>query len=474
MNRKIIRVISESEREYFQEYLDLATNIDSLMKLRLILVGGSIRDLLIRGDIVEPEIDDLDFMLVDTDGHGVVDEIDVLMIELAKLDYSIVNDGREFLHFKVIRNGFVFDIGTPRTEIYDEYSRNPKVKVGSLRDDYFRRDFTVNAFFAQIVKVDDRVELELCGDDELISRSYDDLLSTTLNTTQYESNVVFEEDPLRILRAIRFMGYGFQCSKEMSVAIDNFDMNIFFRKVSKERVAIELKKILRRGDLDYFFDHRIVNKIIPEFDNFINREYEFDEIEHIKNVILKSRELSNDDMFLLVALFHDLGKSITGTIHKSQTRWAFLGHEDISSKWAYDTLRRYRFDNQTCNSVRDIVKMHMSLKWISNWKKGTIVKFILKHSPTLIRNILVFNHMDWGGKSEEWKIKYNVAQSLETIDEIVNYWIDIVDEVVFFYSNELREIGVNANANKNIPRNELRNIIIGEKMRFILNKEKLL
>lgn len=455
--------LTASEIKHFTISLELIKRIQVTFSYHVYLVGGACRDLMqnffFRKDKI---VHDLDFAIFKDNGEGLSKEELIELMEFILLDrkYSVV-DETDFLHLKVIENNSHFEIEFTsfRKETYRD-TRKPETVGGTLESDIERRDFTVNAIYLKIFDLREHSVI-LESDIEISEQYIEDVKNQILKTTTEDPMDVFLEDPLRIMRAIRFKGYGFELDDKIKNAIEDFPMDIFFQKVSKERISMELLTILERGDVDFLILLGFIQKIIPQFEDFIGTPYEKDELTHIVSVIKKVRELkvSNErkKIFLLSALFHDIGKAKTGQYSEKKERFQFLGHEHISAEIAKDWLIKFKFSKRIINGVYHLISEHMTTKFFNKTPLKSIVRWILLYLdknkfPDLIENVLIFNTLDWGGKSKDWRIKNaHLIQDEQKVADMVRELVIFIDEFKEDKKEEFQRISKEIGEDKHIP-----------------------
>jgi poly(A) polymerase len=316
----------------------------------LALVGGPVRDAFL-GRLIS----DLDFT---TDATP--DEILAIVTPISQAQWDV---GRAFGTIAARIDGESVEITTYRSDEYDHTSRKPAVEFGdSLEGDLRRRDFTVNAMALRLP------ELVLVDP----SHGMDDLLARVLRTPG-APEVSFGDDPLRMMRAIRFSAQlGFTVAVDAAVAIS--EMRESIRIVSIERVNDELSKLLRtdapRRGIELLVESGLAELIIPEIPAL---QLEADEHHHHKDVyqhsltvldqaidLEKSRHPgSPPDLTLrLAALLHDIGKPATKR-NEPGGQVSFHHHDIVGSKLARKRLRELRFDNETIAAVSRLIELHL-------------------------------------------------------------------------------------------------------------------
>jgi len=448
--------ITDSEKKHFEIALE-AIKVINDNGFQCALIGGSVRDLLRRKhNKTEVVINDLDFCVFDNDGNSIgFDQMQSLVDQVNEIGFDIDPAGMKFLHFAALKEGFEVEFGTPRAESYIDDSRKPVCVPGNFIDDQKRRDFTINAIFATVSLKDDNVILDIiAGEDNII-----DIKQKILKVINVkEIDKVLDDDPVRVLRAIRFANYGFDPTFLLSQAIINFPEEKF-QKVSQERMFDELKKILMKGDVKLLFKSNMIQKIIPEFKEFDGKKFKRMEFDHIVNVINNADTIE----MKLVALFHDLGKASTGTWNTIQQRWQFIGHESISTDLTKVILKRFNADNKLIEFVSDVCAKHMKIKFLSKSKKSKLIKLILTDKHIL--PALQFNVFDWAGKPKQWQIDMGVKETQKLLESKFKVAQDIID--IHLTKDVTKSITKKICDNDNIPIHNRSTMILAAKINHL-------
>ncbi|MFB2584991.1 CCA tRNA nucleotidyltransferase [Herbiconiux liukaitaii] len=316
----------------------------------LALVGGPVRDAFLGRPIT-----DLDFT---TDATP--DQILAIVTPLSQAQWDV---GRAFGTIAARIDGETVEITTYRSDSYDHTTRKPAVEFGdTLEGDLLRRDFTINAMALRVP------ELKLVDP----SGGMDDLIAGVLRTPG-TPEVSFGDDPLRMLRAIRFTAQlGFTVAVDAAIAITEMRDSISI--ISVERINDELSKLLRtdapRRGVELLVESGLAELIIPEIPAL---QLESDEHHHHKDVyqhsltvleqaidLEKSRETSpSPDLVLrLAALLHDIGKPATKR-NEPGGQVSFHHHDVVGAKLARKRLRALRFDNDTIAAVSRLIELHL-------------------------------------------------------------------------------------------------------------------
>src|SRR5579883_1814383 len=335
----------------------------------LSLVGGSVRDL-----ILGQATHDLDFT---TDATP-----EQTKLILAEADptatYSI---GEKFGTIGATFDDVVVEITTFRTERYQPGSRKPEVSYGtSLEEDLARRDFTINAMALDLTT---NVLIDPFGGQRDLSAR---LIRAVGKPTER-----FAEDPLRLLRAVRFVAQlGFDLVADTRAAIrESADL---LRQVSRERILEEMSRLLvashaARG-LRLLSDLGLFAVFMPEIDELRSTtqgKRSKDVFEHTLRVI----ERTPPDLVLRwAALLHDVGKPRTfietgGEIH-------FPGHELVGERLSAEILTRLRADADLIARTSRLAGMHMRAnQYESEWTDGAVRRLMRDAGPDLERLLLL-------------------------------------------------------------------------------------
>jgi tRNA nucleotidyltransferase/poly(A) polymerase len=311
---------------------------------RTYIVGGFVRD-----KILGRKGEDID-IVVDMPEGG---------IKLAKYLHEINICSKPVIYRNfgtalIIVDGRKIELVMTRSENYRAENRKPVVQSASLIEDIQRRDFTVNTLLMDIVSGQ---VLDLSG------YALSDIKSGIIRTTS-DPDTTFKDDPLRMLRAVRFAGQlNFEIEENTKDAIlQNCEALNF---ISWQRKRDELSNMLLQKNpekaLDYMINLKLMPFVIPELLPLIGmqqgEQHEHDVWQHTLKVITSTRPKLE---LRLAALLHDVGKPQTKVFNNSGIH--FYGHEAESRRMALQILKRLNYSSALTNRISKVIFHHMRLK----------------------------------------------------------------------------------------------------------------
>ena len=309
--------------------LKVISNISKKNEIETYIVGGTVRDYILYNETNK----DIDILVI---GDGIKFS-KLIATELNCKVQVFKNYGTAMI--KV--NGVQLEFVGARKESYDENSRNPSVSIGTLEDDLSRRDFTLNAL---------AVGLGNSNTGKLIDL-FDGIkhLNQGILKTPKDPYKTFYDDPLRMLRAIRF-------ACQHNFKIDNDDFKCInseherIKIISKERINEELNKILMTNypsiGFKLLYDSKLLSVIIPELCSLkgieeIEGKKHKDNFYHTLQVVDNISKNTDNIWLRWVALLHDIGKPKSKRFD-DEVGWTFHGHEFIGSKMVNKIFKRMR------------------------------------------------------------------------------------------------------------------------------------
>ncbi len=334
---------------------------------RLYLVGGVVRDLIVNrlGDGA-----DLDFA---TDARP--DEIEAVVTGWAD---AVWLQGKRFGTIGFRKGGRVYEVTTFRAEAYVPESRKPSVEfAGDVEADLSRRDFTINAMALALPSL------------ELIDPfgGVHDLAAKRLRTP-LDQSVSFTDDPLRMLRAARFVaGYGMAPSPELTAAVSSLHQRLAI--VSAERIRDELDKLVVVPDpsagLWFVVRTGLAGEFLPELPALA---LEQDPIQRHKDVLAHTIAVVGntppDRVLRLAALFHDVGKPKTRSIGPSGV--SFHHHEVVGARMTRERMQALKYSTDDVEVVSTLVELHLRFHtYKMGWTDRAVRRYVRDAGPLLDR-----------------------------------------------------------------------------------------
>lgn len=335
---------------------DLIKN--SEWKNKIFLAGGAVRD-----ELMRMGIKDLDITVAAPNG-GI--EFAIWLAKKLKIYRKNTNPviypkfGTAKITLKGIKHNGIdlssvdIECVMTRKEKYKFGNRKPEVDYGTPEQDAERRDLTINSLLKDLTSGE---ILDLTG------KGINDLNNKIIRTP-LDPNIIFKEDPLRMLRAIRFtVKYNWKLPLSMINAIkSNAKM---LSTISSERIQEELNKILLTNNPDKGIRllqiTGLSKYIMPELDYLIKlKQNDYHLWDANKHTLMVLKNTPNNLITRLAALFHDIGKSQAKSIIDNEVH--FYQHEDIGADIAKDIMTKLKYPNYIINSVYTIIKNHMRTK----------------------------------------------------------------------------------------------------------------
>ena len=325
---------------------------------KVFLAGGAVRD-----ELMGIDAKDLDFVInMDEGGIKFADWATKKMGNFKSGSNPVTFETYGTAKFNltgVEHKGFKLDdidieCVMPRTEEYTDGSRKPKVGSGTLKDDVDRRDFTTNSLLKNL-STGEILDLTGMGKQDI----KDGIVRTPL-----DPDVIFSEDPLRMLRAVRFtMKYNWKLPLFMIKALKRNASKL--KQISVERVQEELNKMLMTDSPDRAIKllqiTGLSKYVFPELDKLIrleqNKYHKEDAMEHTLSVV---KGTPKNLTTRLMALFHYIGKEATKEVIGKEIH--FYNHEKIGAEMAEKILKRLKYPNEIVKAVVLGVRNHMKLK----------------------------------------------------------------------------------------------------------------
>lgn len=317
------------------------------LNLETYVVGGFVRDLLLKRPCK-----DVDFVCVGNGiqlAHQVADRLGVAQVTVYK------NFGTANLKY----SDFDLEFVGARKESYRSESRKPAVEDGTLEDDQKRRDFTINAL---------AISLQDDSYGQLVDpfSGVDDLKKKIIRTP-LEPSLTFSDDPLRMMRAIRFasqLNFDIEADTFQSIITNSSRLKI----VSMERITDELNKIILSPVPSYgfklLFQSGLLKEIFPEMValhgvEYVDNKAHKDNFYHTLQVLDNVAKMSDDLWLRWAAILHDIAKPRTKRFEPGHG-WTFHGHEERGARMTPGIFRRFKLPmNEKMLFVQKLVRLHL-------------------------------------------------------------------------------------------------------------------
>jgi len=381
--------------------------------LETYIVGGFVRDL-----IMDRDNKDIDFVCM---GSG---------IDLAQKVASNM-DGNAKVHiFKTFGTAMInagemeLEFVGARKESYDFNSRKPTIESGTLQDDQLRRDFTINA-------------LAICLNKERFGELVDpfdgvgDIKRKVIKTPQ-DALLTFSDDPLRIIRAIRFatqLNFDIDAATFQAITTNKNRLEI----VSMERISQELNKIILAATPSYGFKllyvSGVLKDIFPEFvalhgvQSIDNKSHK-DNFYHTLQVLDNVAKVSDDLWLRWAAILHDIAKPLTKRFVEP-IGWTFHGHEDKGARMVPGIFRKLRLPlNEKMDMVAKLVRLHLRpISLVKDEVTDSAVRRLMFEAGEHFSDLMILCRADVTSKNNS-----KVKRYLENFDKVERKVVEVEEK----------------------------------------------
>jgi poly(A) polymerase len=345
---------------------------------RIYLVGGSVRDAIL-GRSLE-SLEDLDFTT-----NARPEDIEQVVAGWAD---AVWDQGRRFGTIGLMKDGRRYEVTTHRAEAYTPDSRKPDVEFSdAVEADLSRRDFTVNAMALELLPAagrPGRPDADLIDPFGGLADLAGYRLRTPLSPTES-----FTDDPLRMLRAARFLtGYGLAPDTDLVGAVKALRGRLEI--VSAERIRDELDKLLvvesPEDGLWFLVNTGLAEEFLPELPALALQQ---DPVHRHKDVLAHTiavvEKTSPDKILRLAALLHDIGKPKTRSFGRGGV--SFHHHEVVGARMAEERMRALRYPEHEVADVRRLVELHLRFHGYGDdvWTDSAVRRYATDAGPLLHR-----------------------------------------------------------------------------------------
>jgi tRNA nucleotidyltransferase/poly(A) polymerase len=442
--------LTPQEQEIFDLILNCKRQNQQTANVELRVAGGWVRD-----KLLGQASDDIDIAISHMSGiefarimsqcgksqgqQNISDAYEVSLEKSSETDKDAKNPQLFVGGIKI--NGMKIEFVPMRTETYTKDSRTPQIqRTDDVQEDVVRRDLTINALYYNIEtrQVEDYVG------------GINDLKTMTLRTP-VDPVKTFQDDPLRMMRVLRFYSKFPNSKIDQSVldALANPEVQEFYSKLAPERASKEFIKLMEgarpHDAIRILFETGLYKKVLnvdPSLQDIQmdqkNENHTFNLMNHILAVMKNLNEISEKNnlptqeraWLNLAAFFHDFGKmypEIQTEHPKKPGQMQYLGHEDKSFEFAHSAMKRMGFDKQVKDFVLPVVRNHM---WTRFLDAGTPPKTLNKQIGKLLHDvdalydkIVYHGQADFLAKGEKTpeELESTSKQTAENIEYIRQY-----------------------------------------------------
>ncbi len=435
-------MISNYKQALSSEIFEYISKASKQLGLESYVIGGFVRDFLLQRDSGAKDID------IVTVGSGI--ELAKKVAELLPTNPKIQifkTYGTAMLRFNHLEIEFV----GARKESYTENSRNPEVKEGTLQDDQNRRDFTINAMALSLNEADYGSLLDPFNGVEDLKAG---IIRTPLDPT-----ITYSDDPLRMMRAIRF-------ASQLNFTIEQKSLNAITKNaeridiITRERIVVELDKILMSVTpsigLRLLEKTNLLERFLPELTALKGVEEEKgqthkDNFYHTLQVVDNIAQNTDNLWLRWTALLHDIGKAPTKKFDK-KIGWTFHAHEFVGSKMVYKLFKRLKMPlNEKMKYVQKLVLLSSRPVVLAEDVTDSAVRRLIFDAGDMIDDLMIHCEADITTKNSKKRKQYltNFAlvrqkiKEVEERDSIRNFQPPVTGEIIMktFGLKPCREVG---------------------------------
>ncbi|PQJ77701.1 CCA tRNA nucleotidyltransferase [Polaribacter porphyrae] len=431
------------------EIFTIISKASQELQLESYVIGGFVRDFFLQ----RGKAKDIDVVAVGS-GIDLAQKVASLLPNKPKVQI-FKTYGTAMLRFKDVEIEFV----GARKESYSEDSRNPEVTEGNLEDDQNRRDFTINALALSLNNTNFG---DLLDPFNGIKDLEDKIIRTPLNP-----DITYSDDPLRMMRAIRF-------ATQLNFKIEDESLNAISKNanrlqiITRERIVDELHKILSSPKPSIGFLHLektgLLHQILPELIALkgveeVEGQKHKDNFYHTLEVVDNIAKYTDNVWLRWAALLHDIGKAPTKRFSK-KVGWTFHGHEFVGSKMVYKLFKRLKMPlNAKMKFVQKLVLLSSRPIVLATDVTDSAVRRLIFDAGDDINALMTLCEADITTKNpkkfkryhKNFELVRSKIKEVEERDKVRNFQPPVSGEEIMkaFNLKPCREIGVIKEAIKN-------------------------
>jgi len=416
------------------------SEVISEKNLEAYVIGGYVRDL-----FLNRKSKDIDVVVV---GNG----LDLATLCAKKLNVNKVSLYKNFGTAHFTYKDFNIEFVGARKESYQNKSRKPIIENGTIKDDQNRRDFTINTLAINLNK---KKFGELIDPFNGIKDIENKIIRTPL-----EPNKTYSDDPLRMMRAVRFASeLNFTIKRESIESIKENSNRLSI--ISRERIIDELNKIILSKNpskgFNLLFETKLLHQFFPEMVSLhgvetIMKKSHKDNFNHTLEVLENISKKSENIWLRWAAIMHDIGKPKTKRFN-DKTGWTFHGHEEIGARMVPKIFKRLKLPmDRKMKYVQKLVRLHLRpIALVKSHVTDSAIRRLLSDAEDDIDDLMILCNADVTSKNEmkvkKYKENFKLVEKklliIEEKDRIRNFQppIDGITIMKTFGLHPCQEIG---------------------------------
>jgi poly(A) polymerase len=416
----IINLLDRTKFDF--KIFEAAGKVASNLNYEAYVIGGFVRDTILGNHSPKEKYIDIDLTV-----RGNFMEFAEQLAE--ELNIKTIVPFEDFKTARLVEENYQIEIAETRKESYYIDSRKPVVESTTLEEDLLRRDFTINAIAMSLNKEDFGSIIDPLGGIKDLNKG--------IIITPLDPDETFSDDPLRMLRAVRFAAkLDFQVASNILDSIDRMSKRLEI--ISWERITEEVIKCLKTEKPSIAFylmkDTGLLKYVFPEMDvmsgvEIIDGKSHKDVFIHTLQVVDNAAKLTKKMEIRFAALVHDIAKPPTKRFDPIKG-WTYHGHEEIGRRMIKTVAKRMKLSNELRNYLMNMTKLH--LRPIALAKKNitdSAIRRLMVEAGENIDDLMILCRADITTKNKKKVEKYinnfnRVEESMQDVklrDELRNF-----------------------------------------------------